>query len=550
VEHTTNNTVAAENMNLPQDAQQPPQECSGRTSVTAAQSVFAWVSLLAGYAFCRVFPAASNPLGGLLFMLGLYTVTVAVLMRDGIGRLGAMCLTVGLSGIAVLLGTVLSENGMIREFSYVYSFAAYGYFVYSATGNSLEKGFSGLIIADFLRALFVLPFTSLGRIYVALFGSRRSRSGGKAVAMVLLGFAMAVIPTAVIFALLSYDQGFTDLFDKITGYFSFSTLFSHFFSLLLGVPVAMYIYGLLIASVEKKTSEKTSPERYRSRYRKMNFAPAVTLAAAVLPILLVYVVFFVSQWQYYVSGFEGVLPDDQIYATYAREGFFQLCAVSAINFFIIIALNLFMRRKSDRPPVTLRILSVVLSVFTLVLMSTAMSKLVLYIKAYGLTPKRVHAAWFMAVLAVMFLIVTVKQFVLKIKLLPICASVCVVMFAALALSGSGSAIAKYNVDRYLDGSLKTIDVMALEDLGDEAVPQLIRLAKAYDKKYGTDIRKQINEEFDELPVLGVDSYSYYRTARALRKALERDEDTGVFSVTLPHLRAQRALREAGLTLEE
>ena len=140
--------------------------------------------------------------------------------------------------------------------------------------------------------------------------------------------------------------------------------------------------------------------------------------------------------------------------------------------------------------------------------------------------------------------------VLKIKLLPICASVCVVMFAALALSGSGSAIAKYNVDRYLDGSLKTIDVMALEDLGDEAVPQLVRLAKAYDKKYGTDIRKQINEEFDELPVLGVDSYSYYRTARALRKALERDEDTGVFSVTLPHLRAQRALREAGIILEE
>ena len=191
-----------------------------------------------------------------------------------------------------------------------------------------------------------------------------------------------------------------------------------------------------------------------------------------------------------------------------------------------------------------------LSVFTLVLMSTAMSKLVLYIKAYGLTPKRVHAAWFMAVLAVMFLIVTVKQFILKIKLLPICVSVCVVMFAALALSGSGSAIAKYNVDRYLDGSLKTIDVMALEDLGDEAVPQLIRLAKAYDQKYGTDISQEVNKDFGFMPDLGDDSYVYYSTADALHKALERNKDTGMFSITLPHLRAQKALEEAGLTLEE
>lgn len=550
MEYTTNNTAVSENTQPIREAGQPTEAQESTGGVSAAQSVFAWVSLLAGYAFCRAFPASSNPLGGLLLMLGLYTVTVAVLLYDGVRKISALSIAVGLSGVAVTLGLALTENGMIREVSYAYSFAAYGYFVYSATGNSLEKGFSSLIAADFLRALFVLPFTSLARIFTALFGNSRSRSGGKTVAKVLLGFAVAIIPTAVIFALLSYDRGFTELFNKITGYFSFSKIFSHFFSFTFGVPLAMYIYGLLIASLEKKTFEKATPERYRRAYRKMNFAPAVTLIAAVLPILLVYVVFFVSQWQYYVSGFEGVLPDDQIYATYAREGFFQLCVVSAINFFIIIALNLFMNRKDDRPPVTLRILSVVLSVFTLVLMSTAMSKLIMYIKVYGLTPKRVHAAWFMAVLAVMFLLVTVKQFVLKIRLLSVCASVCVVMFAALALSGSGSAIAKYNVDRYLDGSLKTVDVTALEDLGDEAVPQLVRLAKAYDKKYGTDIRKQINEEFDELPALNTDSYSYYRTARALRKALERDEEIGVFSVTLPHLRAKKALEEAGLTLAE
>jgi hypothetical protein len=102
---------------------------------------------------------------------------------------------------------------------------------------------------------------------------------------------------------------------------------------------------------------------------------------------------------------------------------------------------------------------------------------VLYINEYGLTPKRVHAFWFMMVLTLIFIIVILKQFVLKIKLIPISLMITVVMFFALSISGSNTLIAKYNVDRYLDGSLDRMIVNDLEKLGDAAVPEYVRLEK-------------------------------------------------------------------------
>ena len=50
------------------------------------------------------------------------------------------------------------------------------------------------------------------------------------------------------------------------------------------------------------------------------------------------------------------------------------------------------------------------------------------------------------------------------------------MFAALALPNADGYIAKYNVDRYVSGSLETVDVDHLSGLGSGAVPYLDRLA--------------------------------------------------------------------------
>ena len=123
-------------------------------------------------------------------------------------------------------------------------------------------------------------------------------------------------------------------------------------------------------------------------------------------------------------------------------------------------------------------ISLAYSVFTLILLSTAAAKLVLYIDRFGLTTKRVYAAWFMAVLAILFLLIIVKQFVSKIKMIPIGAAVVVAMFGLLSFSGADAFIAEYNIDRYLNGTIKRLDVEALGDLGYASVPSLEKLINA------------------------------------------------------------------------
>ena len=99
---------------------------------------------------------------------------------------------------------------------------------------------------------------------------------------------------------------------------------------------------------------------------------------------------------------------------------------------------------------------------------------------------------------------------------------------------------KYNVDRYLDGSLETVDIDASYELGDSAVPELVRLAKHLDGKYGTDITED-KQIIADLKTQILYSCLHYR----LKAATGVYVDGGLFSQSVPSLRAKSALHEIG-----
>lgn len=506
---------------------------------TMLESIFAWLCLFAGYAFCRVTSVTRHPLGGFLFVLALFFASAFVLKLKG-NHFTVLPVLAAVSAVTVSAALIVCANSAIHFWAYVYALVMYIYFVFASTGNTAEKGFSDLWTADFFKAAFIMPFFSFAQIFSALF-SGRTKNGGAFLLKLLLGMVFTIVPTVAVLVLLSYDASFTALLKNIFS-FTLRDVFSHIGSMLLGVPIAMYIFGLFISSADKKCSDIMTADQCRSASRSIKIAPGVTVLAAVLPLLGIYLLFFISQWQYYISGFSGVLPEEFNYAEYAREGFFQLCTVSVINFAVIACISLFMRREKKRSVVLLRTLSVVLAVFTLVLISTAAAKMIMYINCYGLTPKRVYASWLMGVLAILFILIIVKQFASRLKLLSVSLSVCVVCFAGLALSGTDALIAKYNVDRYLEGNLKTVDIAAMESLGDSAVPHMVRLAEALDEKNGTDISKFTPKKntYDEL---------YSDLAVSLYKAAgEQKQD--IFSLTLPRLKAAAALEKAGITARD
>ena len=213
-----------------------------------------------------------------------------------------------------------------------------------------------------------------------------------------------------------------------------------------------------------------------------------------------------------------------------------------INFVIIIAATLFIKRKEDKSPLALKIITVLFAASTLVLVSTAIAKMVMYIENYGLTRKRVLSSVFMVALALVFILITVKQFALKFKVVPISAIVCMVLFAALALSNINNIIVGYNVDRYLSGDHEKFDVNATYELGYSAVPELVELATVLDEKYGGEIASERLINADE---------KTEKLYKALKSRLKfaageiENENNDVFSFDVSKMRAKAALQKIG-----
>jgi len=503
----------------------------GEKQYSLQDVVFAWLSYFFSYLFCRVFPVFENTLGGFAFVLLIFAATFTIIKLKKT-KIPPMALAAGISAIAVSPALILTNSAFMIFLAYAYIIASYCYFVYAALGNCIENGISDFIFMDYIKALFIMPFLSITKIFKAI-AYGKAKNTMKHFLRVLAGLAIAAIPTIIIFCLLSYDGEFVSIIENIFD-FDMATVFSHIGSLILAIPLGMYVFGLFESSSEKLMGEALTAKDCNKGFETIRIMPRLTALTAVLPILFIYVVYFISQWKYYVSGFTGVLPEDLSYAEYAREGFFQLCAVSFINLLVIIAIVLFIKRKDGKTSPLLKILTTVFCIFTLVLISTAISKLVMYIDTYGLTQKRVYAMWLMVLIAVVFIIVAAGRFATRIKTVWVSLLACVVLFTALALSNVNGVIAEYNVDRYLDGTLDTVDISAMNRLGDAAIPAMVHLAEELDGRKADG--KAIPEEM----------YTMLKDSLESTASYIQQYENSIYSFNVPTYRARIALTEYGL----
>ena len=152
----------------------------------------------------------------------------------------------------------------------------------------------------------------------------------------------------------------------------------------------------------------------------------------------------------------------------------------------------------------------------------------------------------MIVLAVIFVLLIVKQFVPKICVGAVSLAASLLLFAVLSLGNLDGMIAKYNVDRYIDGSLPTVDIEAMENLGDAAVPELVRLAKYMDEKNGTNIADGKNPNGDVLYGELVCSLQASAEVMSKEPAEKRDFLEEIFAFNVPAVKAEKALAEIGL----
>ncbi len=485
-----------------------------------ADTVYAWLSLLFAFLFCQALPAEDHPLGVFLLVAALF-VTGFVFARIKQLRLSPVCILCAAVCILAASAAILTDTALLMRLCLLFSLCGYLYFLYAAHGNTVEEGLSDLVFMDFIKLLFILPFPCFGCLFPAL-SQKSSRRTSLTLLKILIGIGITIIPTLIVFAYLSYDAGFVKLLKNIFT-FDAEQLARTVLSLLFTPPLAMYGFGLYTASRRKVLHGAMSAENCKKAVQKAQILPSLTAVVAVLPILFLYVIFFLSQWQYYVSGFTGVLPASFSYAEYARRGFFELAAVSAINLLLIVGITFFLRRDKRGSRLVLRLVSSVFCLFTLILISTAVAKLLMYIDCYGLTQKRVYAMWLMVLIGIVFLLVALGQFLPRLKAPSLCLIVFAVLFLTLSLSNVSALCAKYNADQYLAGELETLDLAAMKELGDSAVPSLVRVAEEMDAKEDPELKQ------------GLDSL----LQNAAKKQAE--EQTSVFGFSLPRALARSAL---------
>jgi len=373
------------------------------------------------------------------------------------------------------MNLLIGSNIFIRDLNIITIICMSDYFVYSLSAGKVKSGI--FVLGELFQSVIMIPLKNFGECIILLGNTLSRQKTGKAKS-VIKGLLLSVPVMLIVFPLMvSADENISRIFEDLIYNLQYD-LGEQIYTLVLKLVVTFLtgsrMFGVLFAN--RKKEFVTEDEMREKTVRARKHQPAV-LVTMIVPMCLLYVMFFVSQLSYFVSAFSGTLPSGFSYAEYARKGFFELCAVAAVNLAVISFINRkCIRNEESVSPAALKISTSVLSVFTEILIITAISKMIMYIGYYGFTPLRIYVTSFMAVMFVMFILIIVKQFSDKTETGKWIAGLGLAGMMMITFSGIDARVAQWNIALYKSGVTEELDINLLRTLSDEAVPYIEKLA--------------------------------------------------------------------------
>ncbi|WP_059046921.1 DUF4153 domain-containing protein [Paenibacillus rubinfantis] len=376
--------------------------------------------------------------------------------------------------------------------------------------NPRERSWSDLrLIGDILDHMFPQNLRHLATVFHLArsytnrkIADRRKQAIGKVLLGVLIAFPLLVI---VVGLLTSADSSFDRLLSRIPDWLNASFSFGDGFIrviyvLVLGLLLFGYLWGFVSPRPDSATGGAVPAENKVEAPVEMPRLDPLVAATVLILINIVYVLFASLQFSYLFGAWQGALPADQSYAEYARSGFFELIAVSAINFAILAVMLTFgskagkgMRRLNDT-------LLYILVACSAVMLVSAFTRLLLYEEAYGYTYIRFLSHAFMLYLAVLLVCAGLR---IRFAALPLAKCFIVVSLAAyvaLNYANMDRVIASKNIERYRETG--QIDVEYLASLSPDAVPGLLKFSRQtgseLDPQPRTELNRRLHERWDHL----------------------------------------------------
>ena len=196
------------------------------------------------------------------------------------------------------------------------------------------------------------------------------------------------------------------------------------------------------------------------------------------------------------------LPEGTTYASYAREGFFQLLLVCLFNIGMVLFFLGFFRKNK-----WLQALLTLISVCTYIMVASSAYRMLLYIHSYQLTFMRVLVLW--ALIMIVFVLGGVIRYIWKQEfgLFRYLLMTVVIGYIAFAAVHPDYWIAKYNVNQFVQGeeidlwyltlNLSTDAAPAVYELLEEELPQKQKTKVIGDM---ANYRGRIKEQAEEMHI--------------------------------------------------
>lgn len=378
---------------------------------------------------------------------------------------------------------------------------------------------SGWALGKYLFSICQLVFGCLSQIGkpfsdMAAYFKKSDRKHTKEIWYVVLG-VLITIPIFLIVLLLlsSADAVFRNMTNHLFNGVSFGNICNVIFRI-----VFIYFASYMLTSFlcTRIISEKVNDKR------KGEPIIAVTITGM---LSVLYLIFSGVQIIYLFLG-KMQLPAGYTYAEYAREGFFQLLAVSILNLIIVLVAMSFFRESR-----ALKAVLTVMSLCTFIMIASSAMRMIIYIQYYYLTFLRILVLWTLAVLFLIFVGVIANIVKKQFPLFTYSMAVITVLYLALSFLHPDYVIAAVNTSNapadestweqsaFFKSSEPYHDYSYLSTLSADAAPALIPYMKelGYDMK---DFIQTVNdpeydlidrayEKYDSVPRSRINTFGYY-----------------------------------------
>lgn len=420
---------------------------------------------LAWYYTKYVFMGNSRSIGYLVFPV-LFMAAVELFSR-ALGRKGsretwfwgACWLAQGLA-----INLYASHTDVLRTWQPMVWHMTAVYFVLCRTGMQAAGKANAMVVLDGLTGVFVLPWTGLflrlRALWELLLGWARRRTAsrrriwealaGVVLALLLVWFAAGQLAAA--------NEAFGNLVDDLLLPLQWNWDMYDTVALVLSIPVGMWLFGLVGGGLRRKTPPLTEAGFYAALGRAPRL-PDLTANLAVGALCAVYALFFAVQCGEFAAALGAPVPLEAVEASqFAVGGFWELCRVLVLDFAVLGALHFLSPAPVDRPG-RRRGLLTLFCAFGLGFVGLAAAKLGVYIRLWGLTPRRITSAWCLAVLGLAAVLALLRLW-RKIPAVRIWVLAAMVSFCVLCGTNLERISIRDHLDRVQAGTTMDWDLLA------------------------------------------------------------------------------------------